>query len=155
MICAVLFVSVLAFAFGCKGEEPKTETPTVCQNHNFVAVEEGEYRAPTYESDGRELKKCSVCGVTTTFVIPKLEKLSVTLDPQYHPLLEKYVVYEGDTLKSVQERFFTTGWGFVLYGETFVGEVSETGHAFTVTYTPSENKYLGEEKAVVLIVKAR
>ncbi|MBO7156771.1 MAG: hypothetical protein J6V83_05145, partial [Clostridia bacterium] len=112
-----------------------------------------ENKAPTYSESGRELKECTICGLTANFVIPKLERLAVTDDPQYFPLLNSYTVSYGMTLEEVKSTFFTAGWNFVLDAKTTVGVVSSEGYDFAVTYTPSNDAYNGATGMVRLIVQ--
>ncbi len=163
-VIILLIVVCLAFTIfvACTPEEPDTPVeeqpstiPTGCE-HEFKKVEGGEYTSPTYDSEGRELRSCTKCGVTTTVVLPKLERIHPeNNDGIYLPLLSSYIVAEGDTLKSVKDRFFTNGWDFELPGDTLVGEPTETGRTFTVVYTPTENKYQTVYGEVVLIVRAQ
>ncbi len=163
-VIILLIVVCLAFAtfVACTPKEPDTPVdekpstiPTGCQ-HEFQTVGGSEYIAPTYDSEGRELRSCTKCGITTTVVLPKLERIHPEgADGIYLPLLSSYIVTKGDTLKSVKDRFFTNGWDFELSEETLVGEPTETGRAFTVVYTPTENKYQTVYGEVVLIVTAQ
>lgn len=148
LVGLLLFIMLLG---GC--QDGNDGEKTVCENHNFVRIEDGGNRQPTYDLEGRELRECTECGLSAYFIIPKLERTSGTLSEGYLPLLDSYVVEYGDTLNEVATRYFTTGWTFLLDGETTVGDVSAIGYDFTVRFTPADNAYSSVDKDVKLIVK--
>ena len=150
LLTLVLVLSAI-LCVGCNEDSEGEVTP--CAEHSFSRVESELNRAPTYDNEGRELRVCSVCGASASFVLPKLERISYQEDPAYMPLLQSYVVTYGDTLKNVADMYFTAGWSFALDEETLVGEVSEIGYDYLVKYTPSDNKYQGTETTIRLIVK--
>lgn len=152
MILLVLCVVLACTAFCVSCNEKPEEEKKSCVEHLFQKVDDEINRAPTYDREGRELKKCSVCGLTVSFVIPKLERLSATEDPAYIPLLESYVVNSGDTLEEIASAYFTSGWAFVLEGETVVTGPSEEGYDYAVIYTSSEDKYSNLQTTIKLIV---
>ena len=152
LFCVVLATTLLltCFLVGCKGEDDGTQTP--CVEHDFHKIDDALNREPNYERDGRELRKCSVCGITASFVLPKLEKLSGTFAENYLPLLDSYNVHYGDTLESVANKYFTTGWSFVLDGETKVGNASSEPYDYAVVFTPTDSMYNLVESSVKLKV---
>ena len=154
---AILFALLLAlvlcllFSVACTDETEEEDAP--CVEHEFERIEDALNRAPTYSKEGREIRKCSVCGVTASFVLPKLTRLPTSEDPSYMALLESYVVRYGDSLEKVASMYFTTGWSFVLDKETLVGNVSDLGYDFQVKYTPSEDKYESITTSIKLVVR--
>ncbi len=136
----------------CVEDESDGDNGT-CSEHVFERVEDSGNREPTYDVDGRELRKCAECGVTAYFVLPKLIKADGVTAPEYVAILDSYNVSYGDTLGSVVSRYFTTGWSFVLEDETAVGNASEAGYDFAVRFTPTDSAYAVVEKTVKLIVK--
>ncbi|MBQ8178071.1 MAG: hypothetical protein IJ033_02650 [Clostridia bacterium] len=150
VLATCLVVGVLLV--GCT-DEGKDGDSTPCSAHTFERVEDAGNRAPTYDADGRELRKCTHCDVTAYFVLPKLVKADGTLSPEYIAILDSYVVSYGDTLSVVASKYFTSGWAFTLDGETEVGEASEVGYDFAVRFTPSDSTYGVVEKTVKLVVK--
>ncbi len=137
--------------FACKDDEINEGPP--CEPHSFIRVEDAGNRVPTYDVEGRELRKCTECGVSAYFVIPKLERLDGRESEGYFPLLSSYVVSYGETLEEVKSKYFTSGWDFVLEGKTLVGNSSEEGYDFKAVFTPTDNKYSVVETTVRLIVK--
>ena len=149
-VVMVVVLLPLCFLVGCKDSQDGVITE--CVEHDFHRVDDAMNREPTYERDGRELRKCSVCGITASFVLPKLEKVSGTLAENYMPLLETYNVNYGDTLESVANKYFTTGWSFVLSGETKVGDVSDAPYDYAVVFIPTDSMYSSIESSVKLKV---
>lgn len=152
LLVAIMMVACFMLS-ACRDSVDGTPGEEVCTNHNFVRKDADTNKAPTYAESGRELKECTICGLTANFVIPKLERLAVTEDPQYLPLLSSYTVSYGDTLEEVKNAFFTAGWNFALDGNTTVGNVSADGYDFSVIYTPSTDAYNSLTATVRLIVQ--
>lgn len=152
LVCAVVIMALFTACFlvGCNDVEDDSIAP--CVEHDFVRIDDATNREPTYDRDGRELRKCSICGITASFVLPKLEKLSGTLAENYLPLLDLYNVNYGDTLESVANKYFTTGWTFALEGETKVGYVSDEPYDYTAIFTPMDSMYAPVERVVKLKV---
>ena len=151
LVLLTIILGTLVLCVACTNEDSGEKV--ACKDHSFVRVEDELNKEPTYEKEGRELRKCSVCGVSASFVIPKLVRVSVSEDPNYMPLLESYVVHYGDTLEKVATMYFTSGWSFTLDKETKVGNVSESGYDFAVKYTPSADKYESLSTTIRLVVK--
>lgn len=149
-LVAVVLTSAV-FMLACNDDEIEQGLP--CETHSFLRVEDAGNRVPTYDVEGRELRKCTECGVSAYFVIPKLQRLPASEEEGYMPLLSSYTVTYGDTLEDVKGKFFTAGWDFALDKETKVGASSEVGYDFKVIYTPKEDKYAVEEVTIRLIVK--
>lgn len=153
LLIGVLLALVLlgtSFLFGC--DNGGTESNEPCLEHSFERVEDPLNREPTYDRDGRELRKCSVCGVTASFVLPKLEKISGVEEEGYMNLLDQYTVSYGDRLGEIASRYFTPGWSFLLDKETFVGDASPNTYDYRVVYTPSSSKYEKVERTVKIKV---
>lgn len=152
LVCAVMVVVLLPLCFlvGCKDNQD--DVITECIEHDFHRIDDATNREPTYERDGRELRECSVCGITASFVLPKLDKMSGTLAENYMPLLETYNVNYGDTLEDIANKYFTTGWSFVLDGETKVGDVGDAPYDYAVVFIPDDSAYSAIESSVKLKV---
>lgn len=148
MVAIMLLLSTILLV-GCNNEK---EEVTPCENHDFKRIESELNRAPTYERDGREMRKCSVCGVTASFPIPMIEKIDGTEADGYFPLLDLYEVTYGDTLGDVAGRYFTPGWSFVLSNETKVGNAMSEPYDFEVVYKHSDVKYKEVRKTIALKV---
>lgn len=154
LLTLFLLVSCLVVALLCVAcNDVPADKNSGCVEHNFQKVDDAGNRAPTYDADGRELRKCSHCGVTAYFVLPKLQKTDGTLAPEYIAILDSYVVSYGDTLQTVASKYFTSGWAFVLDAETKVGDASELGYDYAVRFTPSDSAYSVVDKSIKLIVK--
>ena len=68
------------------------------------------------------------------------------------PLLETYNVNYGDTLEDIANKYFTTGWSFVLDGETKVGDVGDAPYDYAVVFIPDDSAYSVIESSVKLKV---
>lgn len=149
---AIIVLAIVKFTCTDGGDD---KDKGACVTHNFVRVEDSSNREPTYDDEGRELKKCSECGLSAYFIIPKLQRTDGTEAPEYIPLFDSYNVTYGDTLEKVASLYFTSGWAFTVDKESKVGPASEIGYDFAVRFTPADNRYAAVETSVKLIVKKK
>ena len=110
LTAAVIFSLCL---FGCEGTEKDTEdeATTVCE-HNFIPQASTSDRPPTYGEEGRQYMVCTKCGFSMLVTIPALELRAAEEAPDYHPLLDKYVLKNVIGYDEFAEKYLPSAWNF-------------------------------------------